>query len=73
MKGKIVYCLVGISGVEASLEIGQAGGIGMVLSYPQQSTDSFIHARPRAYFVPTVSHVSAADGLSILLYIRTTR
>ena len=73
MKGKIVYCLVDPSGlnalnVEKSWVVAQAGGIGMILAN-HLTTATLI---PQAHFVPT-SRVSAADGLAILLYIHTTK
>ena len=68
VKGKIVYCLGGINdNFEKSWVVSQAGGVGMILAN-RLSTSRTIS---QAHFVPT-SHVSAADGLSILLYIHTT-
>ena len=69
MKGKIVYCLVGLNAiVEKSWVVAQAGGVGMILSNHLTTTALIA----QAHFVPT-SHVSAADGLAILLYIQTTK
>ncbi|XP_034698025.1 subtilisin-like protease SBT5.3 isoform X2 [Vitis riparia] len=69
VKGKIVYCLVGVNeNVEKSWAVAQAGGIGMILSDRLSTDTSF----SEPHFVPT-SPVSAFDGLSILLYIHTTK
>ena len=70
MKGKIVYCLVDPDSfnVEKSWVVSQAGGIGMILA--NHLTTSLLNPQP--HFVPS-SHVSATDGLSILLYIHTTK
>ena len=69
MKGKIVFCMVGVNeNVEKSWVVAQAGGVGMILS-DRQSTD---YSFSEPHFLPT-SHVSAFDGLSILLYIHTTK
>lgn len=70
VKGKIVYCLRDFSAldVERSWVVAQAGGIGLILGnqFPEMTIS------PRAHFLPT-SVVSAADGLSILAYIYSTR
>ncbi|WJZ96090.1 hypothetical protein VitviT2T_014811 [Vitis vinifera] len=69
VKGKIVYCLIGLNEiVQKSWVVAQAGGIGMILAN-RLSTSTLI---PQAHFVPT-SYVSAADGLAILLYIHITK
>ena len=69
MKGKIVYCLIGLNEiVQKSWVVAQAGGIGMILSDRLSTDTSF----SEPHFVPT-SPVSAFDGLSILLYIHTTK
>nr|APH81258.1 subtilisin-like serine protease A [Hevea brasiliensis] len=66
VKGKIVYCLH--ASVEMSWVVAQAGGVGVILAdqLPQATIS------PQAHFLPT-AHVSAADGLSILAYIYSTR
>ncbi|GAV63308.1 PA domain-containing protein [Cephalotus follicularis] len=69
VKGKIVYCLGGVNlDDEKSMGVAQAEGAGMILA--NRLTTQVI--TPRAHFVPT-SHVSAADGLSILFYISNTK
>ncbi|CBI22330.3 unnamed protein product, partial [Vitis vinifera] len=69
VKRKIVYCLVGVNdNVEKSWVVAEAGGIVMILA-DCLSTDTLF---PETHFVLT-SHVSAFDGLSILLYIHTTK
>lgn len=64
-----MYCLNGLeSDVEKSWVVAKAGGIGVILAnrYPDAKIS------PQPHFLPT-SVVSAADGLSILAYIYSTR
>ncbi|KAG6756004.1 hypothetical protein POTOM_039418 [Populus tomentosa] len=69
VRGKIVYCLAGmIRGIEKSLVVAQAGGVGMILA--DQSADS--SSIRQDFFVPT-SVVSGIDGLSVLSYIYSTK
>ncbi|XP_065854731.1 subtilisin-like protease SBT5.3 [Euphorbia lathyris] len=67
--GKIVYCVGdGFSDAEKSLEVAEAGGVGMILAYEDRSERIF----PQPHSVPT-SFVSGEDGLSILAYMYSTR
>ncbi|CAM0903391.1 unnamed protein product [Alopecurus aequalis] len=70
VKGKIVLCDRGngVGRLAKGAEVLRAGGAGMILS--NQFTDGFstiadVHVLP-------ASHVSHADGLAILNYIKTT-
>ncbi|CAI0440290.1 unnamed protein product [Linum tenue] len=63
VKGQIVVCISSSDDVEKSLEVSQAGGVGVVLvnSYSDSPT-------PKAHYLPT-SMVSKKDGDSILAYM----
>ncbi|XP_073268551.1 subtilisin-like protease SBT5.3 isoform X2 [Populus alba] len=69
VRGKIVYCLAGmIRGIEKSLVVAQAGGVGMILAYQFADSSSI----RQDFFVPN-SVVSGIDGLSVLSYIYSTK